>query len=69
MITGYDLQVFCEINSIRIFGQERTRDMIAEQPNVSKWMQRIEIIPEVQESEQRFQIQAQKLLEQGISAA
>ena len=42
--------------------------MLAEHSNVAQWMQRIEMIDEVQESEQRFKVQAQKLLDQGLSS-
>jgi len=37
--------------------------MLEDHANVAQWMSRIEMIDEVQESEQRFKVQAQKLLD------
>ena len=54
VITGYDLQVFCEINSIKIFAQELVATQLQECANLVSWINRIEIVPEVQEVEQRF---------------
>ena len=56
VITGYDLQVFCEINSIKIFAQELVTTQLQECANLVSWVNRIEIVPEVQEVEQRFTI-------------
>ena len=60
VITGYDLQVYCELNSISLFA-ENMIDITAHK-NVSMWMQRIDIIPEVDEVEKKFKLQGKKLL-------
>ena len=53
-ITGYDLQVFCEISSMRVFAEDLIEDALQEQNNVQAWMKRIELLQEVKEKEQEF---------------
>ena len=66
VITGYDLQVFCELNSIRTFAQELVEDVMKEHANLVAWNKRIDMIPEVREKEQEFRIQAKQMLQDGV---
>ena len=50
-MTGYDLLVYCEIKSIRVFAEKLVNERLSAYPNVTNWMERINIIPEVAEIE------------------
>ena len=67
VITGYDLQVFCEINSIKIIAEKTGHSVtLDDQPEVTKWMQRINFISEVQDKEEEFQMKVGLLLQNGL---
>ena len=66
VITGYDLQIYCELNSIKIFGDEQLQESFKQFPALLEWTKRIDIIPEVSQVEQDFQIKARKLIEDGM---
>ena len=67
VITGYDLQVFCEINSIKIIAEKTGYHLnVDAQPHVLKWQRNISLIQEVQQKEQEFQIKVNKVLEDGL---
>mmetsp|Transcript_8597 Transcript_8597/g.11877 ORF Transcript_8597/g.11877 Transcript_8597/m.11877 type:complete len:106 (+) Transcript_8597:430-747(+) len=53
-ITGYDLQVFCEIQSMMVFAEELFNQELEKQNNITDWMRRIDIIPEVQDKQREF---------------
>ena len=67
MLTGYDLQVYCEINSIKIIANKTGYEVSLDaQPEVTKWCKRISHIAEVQEKERQFQMKVSKVLEDGL---
>ena len=61
-ITGYDLQVYCEINSVLVFADDLIRESLESCSNIQSWMKLIKFIPEVQEVESKFEVQAADLL-------
>lgn len=62
-ITGFDLQVFCEINSlIAIAEDKQLEEKVSEFRNIEAWRENIKIIPEVQDMETKFTISVNKIL-------
>ena len=49
--TGYDLQVFCEISSIKVFAEEVIAESLVHHTNITNWIKRIELIDDVKELE------------------
>ena len=53
VITGYDIQVFCEIKSIQLVAEGFIREALMTNANVAKWMNFIESIPELRDLHER----------------
>ena len=68
-ITGYDLQVYCEIQSMLVFAEELFATELQKQNNITEWMRRIDIIPEVTDNQRNFKRLAIDMLDQGIATA
>ena len=66
-ISGYDLQVYCEMKSMIIFAEETFTKELEKQTNILDWMKRIDIIPEVAAQDRAFRASALELLEGGLS--
>ena len=61
-ISIYDLQVFCELNSIVSIAESRVLPVITEHEDLFEWRRCIYIVREVQEVEDRFSAKIKKLM-------
>ena len=65
-MTGYDLQVYCEIKSIRVFAELLVNERLKAYSNVIDWMKRIENTPDVVEIESEQEGVAFNLIFEGL---
>ena len=53
VVTCFDLQIFCELKSIRIYNERLFGQILAPLHDVAQWIRRLENIPEISEIEGR----------------
>ena len=46
-ITGYDLQLYCEIKSLVVCADASFSEELNKKPNIANWIRRINELPEV----------------------